>query len=88
VVNIYISSPVSASTGASLSCAADATLGTFTIAAELLSALSPSFTDASGTPMGNFSITEQWFGTFSSPGIDDGITSFSDSVLKGGITIK
>lgn len=87
VVYIFINSPVSAPVGADLRCAVDATLGTFTISASILSALPPSYTASFG-PTGGVTVTEQWIGTFTSPGIDYGVTEFTDTVEKGGVTIK
>ncbi len=83
VVNMYIQSQVSVGVGAQLACAADATLGTFTIPQVFLSALPPSYTDAGGNPQGGFSITEQWLGSFTNASLDLAQTQFTDTVDKG-----
>jgi hypothetical protein len=83
VVNMYIQSQVSVGVGAELACAADATLGTFTIPQVFLSALPPSYTDSGGNPQGSFSIVEQWLGSFTNASLDVAQTQFSDTVDKG-----
>jgi uncharacterized protein (TIGR03437 family) len=83
VVNMYIQSQVSVGVGAELSCAADATLGTFTISQAFLSALPPSYTDSGGNPQGGFSIVEQFIGSFTNASLDLAQTQFTDTVDKG-----
>jgi len=88
IVSFNMQSSVSPGVGAVLSCSADALAGTFTISSDLLSALPPSFIDPNGIIYGSFSVSEAFSGSFTSPGIDLGITEFTDVVDKGAIVIK
>ena len=88
VVNIFIQSQASLGVGAELICAADASLGTFTISPQLLSALPPSYLGASGTPQASISVEESFYGTFSAAGLDFGQTQFHDTVDKAPILIQ
>ena len=84
---IYIQSSAAIGIGAELTCAADATLGTFTIPSSLLAALPPSIV-VSNISMASIALTESFVGSFTAPGIDLGQTLFDDGVDKGGIVVQ
>jgi len=87
IVSFSLQSQVSAGVGAALSCSVDAALGKFTISSALLSALPPSYS-ASGTATGAFSVSERFTGSFTAPGIDIGITEFTETVDFSPVVIK
>jgi hypothetical protein len=87
VVGINLQSQVSVGVGVALACSVDATLGKFTISSALLSALPASYS-ASGTVTGGFSIGESFTGSFTAPGIDLGITEFTETVDFSPVVIK
>jgi uncharacterized protein (TIGR03437 family) len=71
------------SVGAALFCAADATLGSFTLAVPLLSALPSSFTDAAGNPQGTLEVYEtSAFAPFTAGGLDIGQIFFQVTFTK------
>jgi len=78
-LTIGLQSQAAAGIGASLSCNVDAAAGKFTIPPALLLALPASYSPG-GAATGAFSITEVFVGSFTAPGIDIGITEFTDTV--------
>ena len=69
--------------GASFSCWADATQGSFTVPVSILSALPPSFTN-NNRAQGTLTVFETLYGnSFTAKGLDYGTIFFSDSYSKG-----
>ncbi|MCZ2076774.1 MAG: hypothetical protein HUU41_13120 [Bryobacteraceae bacterium] len=74
--------------GVSFSCWEDATKGSFTVPASLLSALPASYTE-SGIPAGTLTVSEMHFGNpFTATGIDQGVLEFFDSYSKGTVAYR
>jgi uncharacterized protein (TIGR03437 family) len=77
------------SVGAALFCAEDATLGSFTLPAPLLSALPPSFTDADGNSQGTLEVYENVAGApFTASGLDLASTSYGVYFTKSSVPIQ
>jgi uncharacterized protein (TIGR03437 family) len=78
VVNIFGQSQVSQGVGAELMCFADASAGTFTVPAAILSAMPPTYS-VSGHAQGSLDVYQTFSGPgFTAPGIDIGTTTFTD----------
>lgn len=74
--------------GAAFSCWEDATKGSFTIPASLLSALPASYM-SSGLPAGTLTVSEIHLrNSFTATGIDQGILEFFDSYSKGTVAFQ
>lgn len=86
-VLVEVQSSASTPVSGTLLCHVDATLGTYTVSASLLSALPPSFT-LSGIPEGAVSVLENMVGEFSASGLDFGTITYSDGINKGAVPIQ
>jgi uncharacterized protein (TIGR03437 family) len=88
LVAINGQSQVSQGVGADFTCWADASAGTFTVPAALLSAVPPTYT-SQGNPQGSLDVYQVFVGAqFSAPGIDQGSTQFADGFDIGPITYQ
>ena len=88
LVTINAQSSVSLGVGASFTCWADATAGTFTVPVAILSAMPPTFS-ANGDPQGALNVYQVYNGPqFTAAGIDEGTTSFADGYLIGPVTFQ
>ena len=77
------------SIGAAIFCYANSTAGTFTIPGALLSALPPSFTDASGNPQGTVEVFERIVGQpFTASGLDLTTTSSQVTYTRSFVPIQ
>ena len=87
-VLIEVQSQSSQGVGAALLCYIDATLGTYTVPAAVMSALPASYT-VSGHPQSSIYVGENFSGAgFAARGLDIGQTSFVDAVDKGPVAVK
>jgi hypothetical protein len=81
-------SQVSVGVGAAFMCWADATAGSFTVPAGVLSALPPTYSDQ-GNPQGSLSVYQVFLGPqFTAPGIDIGTTQSTDGYDIGPVTYQ
>jgi hypothetical protein len=88
LLTINAQSSASLGVGAAFTCWADATAGTFTVPASILSAMPPTFS-AGGEPQGALNVYQVYNGPqFTAAGIDEGTTSFADGYLIGPVTFQ